>query len=54
MQVLTTKEISFTNLDGVKVTIPSNTTLQIDTDDSTACANGYHFDITDDEYVTVH
>lgn len=54
MQVVTTKEITFQNLDGAMVTIPSNTTLQIDTDDSTASVNGYHFDITDDEYVTVH
>ena len=54
MQVVTTKEISFQNLEGITVTIPSDTVLQIDIDDYTASAFGYHFDITSDEYVTVH
>lgn len=50
MQVILTKDVTFTNFDGVQVTIPAETVILVDTEDEFASVNGYNFDITRDEY----
>lgn len=54
MKVVSSKEISFFDLDKNKIVIRIGTELLIDVEENIAYVDGHHFDISKDEYIIIN